>query len=348
MQVPQPRGPLTEELFSAFRLGSDDFYAVLAVAPTATGEDAALALWALHQLHYTGFDGVPDELEWDPQLIRVRGLLERDLEARLRERVELPTGRSFTEDFFDWLDEQDGPSLARFVHRDATAEQLHDLLRVRSVYHLKEADPTAWVVPRVGTAAKAALMELQYDEYGDGDPNRLHHHLWARGIAACGIEPALDAHLDLAPLEILEQNNALSMFGLHRRLRGAAIGHLAAFEATSSLPSRRMAQGLERLGMPQELIDYYTEHVEADAVHEQLAVRTIAGALLAEDPALEADLWFGAAACLELENRTAIAMFQRWGVTRGSGVPESLAAIPADATAPEPPAPLAPEQKDVA
>jgi hypothetical protein len=334
MQVPQPRGPLTEELFSAFRLGSDDFYAVLAVAPTATGEDAALALWALHQLHYTGFDDVADELEWDPQLIRVRGLLERDLEARLRRRVDVPSGLDFTTDFFDWLDEQDGPSLARFVHRDATVEQVEELLRVRSVYHLKEADPTAWVVPRLGPVAKAALMELQYDEYGDGDPNRLHHHLWARGIAACGIEPSVDAHIDLAPLEILEQNNALSMFGLQRRLRAAAIGHLAAFEATSSLPSRRMAQGLERLEMPQELIDYYCEHVEADAVHEQLAVRTIAGALLAEDPAAESDLWFGAAACLDLEDRTALAMFREWGVTSGAGVPQSLAE-PAGTAGPE-------------
>ena len=93
-------------------------------------------------------------------------------------------------------------------------------------------------------------MELQYDEYGGGDPNRLHHHLFALGMEASGLEPTYDAHLDVVPFEVLEQNNALSLFGLHRRLRGAALGHLAAFEATSSLPSRRMAEGLERLGLP--------------------------------------------------------------------------------------------------
>ena len=36
-----------------------------------------------------------------------------------------------------------------------------------------------------------------------------------------------------------------------------------------------MAQGLERLGMPADVIRYYLEHVEADAVHEQLAVRAV-------------------------------------------------------------------------
>ncbi len=308
MHLPQPRGPLTEELFSSLRTG--------AAVPTvdASGEDAALALWVLHELHYRGFDELDDGLEWDPDLLRLRLGLERDLEERLRSRFTPPAGVSFVDDFFEWLDEQDGASIARHVHRDASREQVDELLRIRSLYHLKESDPVSWLVPRLGVRAKAALMELQFDEYGNGDPNRLHHHLYAEGMRASGMEPSYDAHVDLAPLEVLEQNNTLSLLGLHRRHRAAAIGHLAAFEATSSLPSRRMAQGLERLGYPPEMIEYYAEHVEADAVHEQLAVRTIAAALLEEEPELEEDLWFGAFTCLDLEDRFARTMLARWGV----------------------------------
>jgi Iron-containing redox enzyme len=308
MHLPQPRGPLTEELFTSLRTGS--------AVPTATGsgEDAALALWVLHELHYLGFDELDERLEWDPDLLRLRVDLERELEDRLRSRFTLPAGVSFVDDFFDWLDEQEGTSIARHVHRDASREQVDELLRIRSIYHLKESDPVSWLVPRLGVRAKAALMELQFDEYGNGDPNRLHHHLYADGMRASGMEPSYDAHIDLAPLEVLEQNNALSLFGLHRRHRAAAVGHLAAFEATSSLPSRRMAQGLERLGYPAEMVEYYAEHVEADAVHEQLAVRTIAAALLEEEPELEEDLWFGAFTCLDLEDRFARTMLARWGV----------------------------------
>lgn len=308
MRLPQPRGPLTARLFDALRDG---------VAPTdvtGSSDDEALALWVLHELHYGGFDEVPDELEWHPELLRLRARLERDLEDRLRSRFTRPAGVSFVDDFFDWIDGQDGVSLARHVHRDASREQVLELLRVRSIYHLKESDPVAWLVPRLGVRAKAALMELQYDEYGGGDPNRLHHHLYAAGLAASGLAPSYDAHLDVVPREVLEQNNTLSLFGLHRRHRAAALGHLAAFEATSSLPSRRMAQGLERLGFPDEIIAYYAEHVEADAVHEQLAVRTIAAALLEEEPELEEDLWFGAFTCLDLEERFARTMLARWGV----------------------------------
>ena len=201
------------------------------------------------------------------------------------------------------------------MQTDATKEQVLDLLRVRSVYHLKEADPTTWVIPRLPVAAKAALVELQYDEYGVGDPARLHAHLFARGMEASGLRPEPGAYVDEAPVEILEQNNVLSMFGLQRRLRAAAVGHLAAFEATSSVPSRRIAQGLERLGFPDEMVGYYREHVEADAVHEQVALRDICVALVDEEPQLEADVWFGAWACLDLEDRTAHRMLDAWGVT---------------------------------
>jgi hypothetical protein len=209
----------------------------------------------------------------------------------------------------------DGPSLARYVQRTATADQVMELLQARSIYHLKESDPVAFSVPRLPVAPRAALMELQYDEYGGGRPERLHAHLFAEGLAALGLDPAEGAYLDQAPLAVLEQNNAMSLFGLNRRLRGASVGHLAAFEATSSGPCRRMAQGLERLGLAPEMRAYYEEHVEADAVHEQLAVRLICQPLIEAEPETEADVWFGAYSCLDLEDRVAHHFLDRWGVT---------------------------------
>jgi hypothetical protein len=301
-------------LFGSLASGSDDFTPVLDVRPS-TPEDAAVALWVLHELHYRGFDDVPEDREWDPELVRLRGRLEADLEARLRSRFVRPEVDSgLVEEFFDWVAAHDGMSVAAHVQRDADRDQVLELLRIRSIYHLKESDPTTWVLPRLGVGAKAALMELQYDEYGGGDPNRVHHHLYARGMQASGLDPTYGAYLDEVPVEILEQNNAMSLFGLNRRLRAAALGHLAAFEATSSLPSRRMVQGLDRLGFPEEMVGYYAEHVEVDAVHEQLAVRTICGRLLEEEPELEDDVWFGAFTCLDLEDRFARATLARWGI----------------------------------
>jgi hypothetical protein len=312
--LPKPRGRLSDAVLGALRDLPSVRVSRTDVGPESA-DDAALTLWVLHELAYRGFADIDDAAEGEPELLRVRRDLETRLEGELRERWPgVPDGVDLATGFFDWVAEHDGPSLARHVQTEATEEQVLDLLRARSVYHLKEADPTTWVVPRLPIAAKAALVELQYDEYGVGDPSRLHAALFARGMEASGLRPEYGAYVDEAPLEILEQSNAVSMFGLQRRLRGAAVGHLAAFEATSSTPSRRMAQGLERLGFPAEMVGYYTEHVEADAVHEQIALRDVCVALVRDEPALAPDVWFGAWACLDLEARTARRLLDGWGV----------------------------------
>ena len=104
----------------------------------------------------------------------------------------------------------------------------------------------------------------------------------------------------------------MSLFGLHRRLRGAAMGHLAAFEATSSVPSRKIAAGIERVGLPPAVAAYFHEHVEADAVHEQTAVRDICGSLVIADPSMLEDVLFGAACCLELASLSGSELLSRW------------------------------------
>lgn len=309
--LPQPRGELSRALFTALGNGQPWQDALQAAE---SDEDAQVALWALYELHYHGVAGVAAEREWDPDLLRLRQRLESDFEARLRSRGPVLEDRPNdpVQQLIDLIEGHVGASISRFVQRQAEADQVRELLRHRSIYHLKEADPTSWVVPRLGVRSKAALMELQFDEYGDGDPNRLHHHLFRRGLVESGLCARYGHYIDEAPLEILEINNAMSLFGLHRRLRGAVLGHLAAFEATSSLPSRRMVGGLRRLGWSPSLVTYYTEHVEADAVHEQLVLRTICSAFHAEEPDQWPTVLLGAFSCLDLEDRYARRMLTQW------------------------------------
>lgn len=311
MLTPSPRGPLSECVLESLRTGETS--RVTDAPDAGSPEDAQITLWALYEQHYRGFDDVAGELEWDPQLIAVRRRLEQDFERELRARTpKLPEPGNFAEDFFAFVADHDGPSLAAHIHRSATDEQVREFLRHKSIYHLKESDHTTWVIPRLSDPVKAAVMELQYDEYGGGNPNRLHAHLFAQGLATSGLSAEYGAYIDEVPAEVLEQNNVMSLFGLNRRLRAASLGFLAAFEATSSSPSRKIARGLERLGFPAEMVEYYTEHVEADAVHEQLAVRTICGALLAEEPALHEDVFFGAWTSLDQDDRYAQRMLGAW------------------------------------
>lgn len=316
MLLPEPRGALTSALFAALRT-SPRAQVDVTVEPSDL-DDATLALWVLHELSYRGFDDVDDAAEWDLGALAVRRRLEDDLERRMRERYAASAARPDTgdlaADLFTYIEQFEGPSLARFVQTTATRDQVLELLKWRSIYHLKEADPTAWVIPRLPVRAKAALAELQYDEYGGGNPNQLHQNLFTRGMRAVGLNEKYGRYVGEAPTEFLEMNNALSMLGLHRRLRGAALGHLAAFETTSSEPSRRLAQGLRRLELAEELAEYYDEHVTADAVHDQLAVRSICGTLVDDEPDQAEEIFFGAFVCMDMESRAAHAAFARWGV----------------------------------
>lgn len=313
MTLPKPRGQLSEALI-ALLPGSSDIEPI--TTRPDSDEDAALSLWVLYELSYRGYPEVDDRREWDPELVRLRRILEEEFEQRLRDRWPGPPqddGTGVAERLFAMVDADEGPSLARHIQRDATADQAIELLQCRSLYHLKESDPVSLTLPRLPVGPRSALAELQYDEYGGGRPERLHAHLFARGLESLGLDASEGAFVGQAPVAVLEQNNAMSLFGINRRLRGASVGHLAAFEATSSLPCRKMAQGLERLGFPEEMRAYYEEHVEADAVHEQLAARAICAALIEVEPELEDDVWFGAWACLDLEARTAQHLLERWG-----------------------------------
>lgn len=314
--LPSPRGPLSEQVLTTLRADPSRLDPAAAQKDEADAVDAALTLWVLHELSYRGFGDVSPEAEWEPSVLAVRRRLQRDLEARLRSRwAGHPfSPDSFADDLMSFIESDDGPSVASYVHTSATAEQVLELLRWRSIYHLKESDPSSWTLPRLTSAPKAALAELQYDEYGSGRPDRLHAHLFARAMESLGLDTSYGAYLDECPLEVLEMNNVMTLFGLDGRLRGASMGHLAAFEVTSSVPSSRLVRGLQRLGMGEEIIDYYAEHVVADSVHDQIAVRLICGALAADEPDQADDIFFGAFTCLDQEARFARAILGRWGV----------------------------------
>jgi len=112
--------------------------------------------------------------------------------------------------------------------------------------------------------------------------------------------------------------NLMSMFGLHRRLRGSSVGHFAATEVTSPPGSRRMAQALERLGAPPRCRDFYLEHVEADAVHEQVVRTDVVGDLVAREPQLDHDVVFGIRAFGVVEDRLADHLMTSWRDGRSS------------------------------
>jgi Iron-containing redox enzyme len=324
MQLPRPCGPVSRRVVECLsRPTSTGPMVALGVGPVLTDRDVQLALWSLFELSYRGFDGVDPRREWDVGLIELRLLLESRMESELRAATRARVADALARDddigdlVLDLVADDDGPQISSYLRRSATADQMRDYLRERSVQQLKESDPQAFLLPRLTGAAKVALAELQYDEFGGGRPEHLHQTLYARTLAAAGLDDAYGAYIDDVSAISLASANVMSLFGLNRRLLAAGVGHFAAFEASSSVPSRRVARGLERLGLG-AAADYFDEHVEADAVHESLAAHDLAAALAEDDPEVGGDILFGARAMTVLDARVAERTMADWAAGRTS------------------------------
>ena len=216
--LPEARGPLSAAVLARCARTAPG----APTPPTADpyGDDLQLALYCCYELHYRGFAGVPDDREWDVACCaaprdgagvrdgtargRARPATERWRRNARARRAARRAGRTGA-----------GPSW--HLRRDGELWQLREYVAHRSLYHLKEADPQAWVIARLDGPAKAALVTVEHDEYGAGDPDRMHARLFADMMAALGLSTAYGDYLDAAPAATLAEVNFMSLCGLHRR-----------------------------------------------------------------------------------------------------------------------------------
>ncbi|MEZ0578073.1 iron-containing redox enzyme family protein [Nocardioides sp. MH1] len=331
--LPRPCGPISEAVVRALtappgRRRVPQPSDVRAVGDPLTDRDFQLGLWMLYEMHFRGFDDVDPFLEWDPLLLAARRSLEMVFERALRELAEpdddLPTSADeVTTALLRVTTDATEPALAAYLAREATEDQFRAYLAQRAVFHLREADVECLLLARLSGAPKAALAEIQYDELGAGRADRLHADLFARALESLDMPTDITTYVDGADATTLATVNAGTMLNLHRRLRGAAAGHFAAFEATSSVPCKLIAAGADRLGLPPEVATYYTEHVEADSVHEQVAINALCGELVAADPTLGPDVLLGASICLAVHTVASDVMLAAW--REGSAPEEEIA-----------------------
>ncbi|MFN8028649.1 MAG: iron-containing redox enzyme family protein [Acidimicrobiia bacterium] len=319
--LPEPRGEASAAVVHALETrlpGTVTFRSPRHRNLDALGDDVQLALWCCYALHYHGFAGVPDDWEWEPEVLRLRARLESAFLDRLRDEIGGPrvVDPRVVPERLDALATGTGPSLSRVLAARGAFPQMREFLVHRSVYQTKEADPHTWAIPRVSGAAKAALVEIQHDEYGAGDPAAVHATLFRSTLEWAGVDlDAIHASggtiVDHVPASTLVTDNLVSGFGLHRARRAECLGHLALFEMTSTGPMGRYAATLRRLGAPPAARRFYEVHVQADAVHEIVA-REMVERFLADEPGQAGGVLFGARALQWAEARFTHALLDAW------------------------------------
>ncbi|QWB21394.1 MULTISPECIES: iron-containing redox enzyme family protein [Streptomyces] len=314
---PTPRGPLSRGVEAYLRGGGRLPRREEVDRAEVYGDDLQLALYLCYELHYRGFAGVAPELEWDPDLLRTRAALEHRFLSALR--TDARVNDSLDEALEGLLVEPvHGTGVTHFLCDEGELWQVREYAALRSLYHLKEADPHAWVLPRLWGRAKAAMAAVEFDEWGGGRADRVHARLYADLMTGLGLDSAYGRYLDAATAEALVTVNLMSLFGLHRALRGALVGHFAAVEITSSPGSRRLAEAMRCTGAGPAAEHFYDEHVEADAVHEQVVRHDVIGGLLEREPHLAPDVTFGIDATEFVEDRFGTRLLTDWRASRSS------------------------------
>lgn len=334
--LPRPRGPISDAVIRALRTGSQSS---LPEAPPVsddplTGEDTHLALHCCYELFHDGFTGVDDRWEWEPALLGLRRSLEERFLGALRAEqrpAALPTPRDIPAALRELIGNCfSGPSTSRYLAEEGSLDNLRELVIHRSIYQRKEADAHTFGIPRLRGGAKSAMVRIQAEEYGDGRPGHSHAELFATTMACLDLDPTPGAYIDVVPGVTLATDNLVSMFGLHRALRGALVGHLAAFEMTSVAPMARYASAVRRLSGDAVAAEFYAIHVEADAGHEVIASKALAGGFARDEPGLIADVLFGASALMQVERRLGAHLLTSWRAGRASllhaGLPERVGA----------------------
>lgn len=316
ISLPTPRGPLSADLVAL--LPAEPGSPVPAAPPDIDpyGDDFQLALHTCYELHYQGFRAVDPEWEWDSGLLRLRRELERRFTDALR--ADVPGGHDVDAELDRLLAPAGGGSVPAYLRDEGTWEQVREYFIQRSIYHHKEADPVAWVIPRLRGRAKAALVAVEFDEFGGGHGDRIHARLYADLLAAADLADGYLHYLDIVPAPMLALVDMMSLFGLHRSLRGALVGHFAAVEITSSPASGVLVEALRRFSAPADCVRFYAEHVTADAVHEQVVRRDVLADLLTREPELAESVVFGIQATDLLEDRCAELMLTRWRAGRSA------------------------------
>jgi len=320
--LPKAVGPVSATILDLFRHGRPALHVRPIQVPVREsdpyGLDLQLALFVCYELHYRGFARVNPRWEWNPALLHARGRLEDAFLSAVRRDVgDFGSDAAAEMDALS-VEPIDGHGPSYYLRGEGSWEQMQEYFVHRSLYHLKEGDPHAWAIPRLTGHAKAAFVAVEFDEYGAGRGDRVHQHLFAELMDAAGLDPTYLGYLDAVPAAALAPVNLMSLFGLHRELRGAAVGHFASTEITSSPGSGRLVEALERMGAPERCVAFYREHVEADAVHEQVVRTDVVGDLLAREPQLAPDVAFGIIARDVVEDRLADHLMECWTAGRSS------------------------------
>lgn len=309
--LPAPVGPMSSRVITSLLDGvGPRLQPVGPLGHDPLDHDLQLALYVLNELHYGGWAGVSDDLEWNADVTTCRLALGDEFERRLRST--LGPGTSV-----DPLVEAkrllaiDAVSVSAFLRDRGTIDQVRESMILRSPYQSKEADPHTFAMPRFTGATKRVFTEIQSGEYGVGY-RRSHAELFADALDGLGLDATPNAHIDACTGPALAGSNLVTLGAMQRRLRGVVLGQLSLFEMDSVVPNQNMADAVDRLALEPSVRPFFHVHVLADTEHQEMVESAFLTEYTSTEPEQVANMVLGMRAQSLIDHAIAQHCVPRW------------------------------------
>lgn len=258
--------------------GSNSLERELEIAfPHSGPHDREVRLKLLRRLHahYVAYMAGPEEfasiprLNHDPAVAAVEDawLAWEDRQVDLQD---LPaTGAEFRDWFLVTADRHTQPEFCTYLAEEATLDEIALFFMGEELVDSKFDDLMAMV--QIGTQGhtKLTIAENYWDEMGEGNIEQVHTRMFEHSARY------MRAHLDKSGVdytnlhfpEVYENAALLLQYGIHRHLNPRALGAMGVLEQSASPRFQAMVDGCNRLGVPEDVIDYQRIHVHVDADH---------------------------------------------------------------------------------
>jgi hypothetical protein len=199
--------------------------------------------------------------------------------------------------FVSWFEElrESGPGqwdpLFEFIEREATREQLRWFVRQEFAGEAGFDDLVALTQLRMPERAKLEMARNYWDEMGRGKAHGMHGPML--GLLARAIEVENTPPEDLV-WESIALANVMCGLGFQRRYAFHSVGALGVIELTAPTRAKRVARGLERVGIDGKATHYFRLHATVDIGHSREWNAEILSSLVEQDPSVATHIAEGA------------------------------------------------------
>lgn len=154
-----------------------------------------------------------------------------------------------------------------YIAHDASMQEIAYYIAMEEQVDGRFDDVIALAQLGLTSDMKLALAENYWDEMGKGELAQMHTTLFCD--SARYMHQFVDRKHEHTPVpaEALANGNVILMYALNRQFCARLLGVLAILEHTAPYRFSRTVRGMQRCGIPTEVIYYHDLHIKVDADH---------------------------------------------------------------------------------